>query len=174
MKKPFYKRWWFFVVVAVVVLGGIGAAMDGGEVEEVSIESTTKEDDQGTKEEPVELTIEERIEKRIEDRVKEEYQTTSVNKISVNQDMGTGEGYILLAYLSFDAKNRAKTAKGMIDMYGEDLGAYIADEKEVNSVTVFWEVPYLNDSGNIAKLMMERKGEGMAIVDRWYAPLFNK
>lgn len=110
----------------------------------------------------------------IQKHVDENYDNTSVKDIKINDDMGKGEGKIVLVYLSFDAKNKAKTAKDMIDTYGEDLGANLADEKEINEVTVFWEVPYLTEGKNISKLMMSRKGDGMAIDDRWYDPIFKE
>lgn len=107
------------------------------------------------------------IEKAVESKVKKDYSETSINEIKVNEDMGTGEGYIVLAHLSFDRKNRANTAKDMITMYAQDLGATLADQSDVNEVTVFFEVPYLKD-GNIYKINMQRSGNGMAIKEEWF------
>ncbi|MGR5939088.1 hypothetical protein ACT7CW_00110 [Bacillus pacificus] len=49
----------------------------------------------------------------------------------------------LLVHLSFDAKNSAKTSKDMIEMYNNDIGAKVGkSEKNVQELTIFWEVPY--------------------------------
>ena len=104
----------------------------------------------------------------VEDKVKSDYDSTSIKEITVNEDAGKGEGYIVLAYLSFDAKNTAKTAKNMITMYGQDLGATLASQPDINEVTVFWEVPYLKVGDNVYKINMQREGEGMSIENEYF------
>lgn len=122
----------------------------------------------GCSEETPEKEYPKGLEGTIEKHVAENYHDTTMKDIQINDDLGTGEGKIVLVYLSFDAKNKAGTAKEMIDMYGEDLGATLANENEINEITIFWEVPYLKEGDNIAKLMMSRSDDGMAIDDKWY------
>jgi len=107
---------------------------------------------------------------KIEKHVDDNYDDTSIDEIKINDDAGKGEGKIVLAYLSFDRSNKAKTAKDMIDMYAEDLAATLAKEKEVNEVTVFWTVPYLKEDEVIAKINSVRKGDSMQAGDEVYDP----
>ncbi|WP_060668225.1 hypothetical protein [Oceanobacillus caeni] len=135
------------------------------EVEEVSNNET--DDSQSETDETTD------IQNQIESEAKtyiEDYNDTSIKDIKINEDLGTGEGYITLVYLSFDAKNTAGTSKDMIEMYSNDLGARLADNKDVNEVTVFWEVPYLHEGDNIAKYNMQRQGDGMAIKEEYFDP----
>lgn len=120
--------------------------------------------------EPVKVERSDEINNIVKAKVKADYDSTSFNEISVNKDMGEGEGYIVLAHLSFDRKNRANTAKDMISMYAQDLGASLADQPDINEVTVFFEVPYLKEGDNIYKLNMQRSGDGMAIKDEFTDP----
>jgi hypothetical protein len=111
----------------------------------------------------------------IEQIVKEQYGSTSIKEIDINQHYGTDDtdDYIALIYLSFDAKNTVGTSKEMIEMYGSDLAARLADEKDISEITIFWEVPYLKEGVNIAKFNLVREGEDMVFKDKWFAPLFN-
>lgn len=110
------------------------------------------------------------LEGRVEKHIDENYNDTSIKELKINDDVGKGKGKIVLVHLSFDAENRAKTAKDMIDMYSEDLAAKLAKEKEVNEVTVFWQVPYLKKGENIAKINSVRKGDAMYEGDTIYDP----
>lgn len=110
----------------------------------------------------------EEIEEVVKDKVESDYDSTSIKEITVNEDAGKGEGYIVLAYLSFDAKNRSKTTKDMVTMYGQDLGATLADQPDINEVTVFWEAPYLKEGDTVYKLNMQREGEGMSIESEYF------
>lgn len=51
--------------------------------------------------------------------IEENYKTTSIEKIEINEDMGSNENnkLIALVYLSFDALNTSKTAYNMVEMY---------------------------------------------------------
>ncbi|WP_173915230.1 hypothetical protein [Halobacillus sp. Marseille-Q1614] len=147
--------------------------------DQTSAESTEKEVDTKTNESSEdiaaekELSQEELDKKEIKEKVKsisKDYQTTTIQDIRVNEDLGKGEGYIVLIDLSFDIKNKPDTAKEMIDMYSNDLGANLADLETVNEVTTFWVVPYLQEDGNIVKYNMERVEGGMAINEEYYDP----
>lgn len=141
--------------------------MNEGQNQETSEQETKPVKEPQVEPEPVEVTRQDEIESLVRDKIKEDYDSTSINQLAVNKDMGKGEGYIVLAHLSFDRKNRAKTAKEMISMYAQDLGASLADQKDINEVTVFFEVPYLKEGDNIYKLNMQRQGDGMAIKDEF-------
>lgn len=49
MRKPFYKRKWFIVLVILLVLGGIGAAMGGGDTDTGEPTNTATEEKQEVK-----------------------------------------------------------------------------------------------------------------------------
>ena len=99
-----------------------------------------------------------------------EYSATKINKITVNEDMGKGKGYIVLINYKFDRPNTAKRVRPLVDMYSNDVGAKLAKDKNINEVVVFWEVPYLQDKGNVVKYNMERNGNDMEIKKKWFDP----
>lgn len=140
------------------------------EPQEEQQETETNEEEEAEEPEKVELSREDEIKAFIAEKVEADYNSTSIRDIRVNEDAGTGEGYIVLVDLSFDAKNRPGTAKDMIDMYSSDLAATLAEQEDINEVVSFWEVPYLQESGNIVKIATERSGEGMAFTEQWYDP----
>lgn len=161
MKKPFYKRKWFIGLIIFIILGGIISSIEN---EDVVIEENINSEEKFVTE-----TREEEIELLIRDVVEEHYSRTSIKGISINENLGTDEGdFITLVYLSFDAKNRAKTAKEMIDMYSSDLGARLAGEKDITEITMFWEVPHLKEDSNIAKFNLQRVDNKMVFKDKWY------
>lgn len=137
---------------------------------EVTEEAEKEEVEQKEIEEEATLSREDELSSIVAERVESQYNSTSIRNIRINEDMGTGEGYIVLVDLSFDAKNRPGTAKDMIEMYSSDLAATLGEEPDVNEVTVFWEVPYLQESGNIAKIATQRTDGGMAFTEEWYDP----
>lgn len=101
--------------------------------------------------------------------IKEKYKTTSIEKIEINEDMGSSEKnkLIALVYLSFDALNTSKTAYNMVEMYSDDLAANIGkDNDTVNQIAVFWKVPYIDEDETLAKFSYERSGEHMIITDK--------
>lgn len=117
----------------------------------------------------IELTPQEAIERAVSDIVAD-LQATTLQDVKINKHVGTDDpdDFIVLVYLSFDAKNRANTAKRMIDMYNNEIGARLADIAEITEVTTFWEVPYLLEGQNVVKANMERQSSGMVYTDRWY------
>ncbi len=141
-------------------------------VEESNVEETDDLDEINGEIDDVNLTVDEaEIRSIIRSRVSEQYEDTSILDIRVNEDLGSDEGYIVLVDLSFDRQNSAGTSKEMVDMYASDLAAHIAEETDdVNEMVSFWEVPYLQGSGNIIKITTERTDDGMAFVERWYEP----
>lgn len=101
--------------------------------------------------------------------IEENYKTTSIEKIEINEDMGASEKnkLIALVYLSFDALNTSKTAYNMVEMYSDDLAANIGkDSDTVNQIAVFWKVPYIDEEETVAKFSYERSGKQMKITDK--------
>lgn len=112
----------------------------------------------------------------IEEKVKDitrDFNSTSAKEIKVNENMATDDphDYIVLVYLSFDAKNSKKTTRDMINMYNNELGAQLAKVSEVGELTVFWEVPYHLEDENSAKANLKRNGDNMFFEEEWYAPV---
>ncbi|WP_440897048.1 lipoprotein [Amphibacillus sp. Q70] len=142
------------------------------QTEEGEDESNGDEPDQDEEETDSDFDIRKsELERLDKSRVRDEYSETSVTDIRVNDDSGTGEGYIVLVDLSFDRQNTASTSKEMVDMYASDLTAYIGEETDdVNQVVSFWGIPYLQDEGNVVKITTERSGDGMAFIEQWYEP----
>ncbi|MEN2451879.1 hypothetical protein AAZF84_28740 [Bacillus sp. JR_15] len=105
----------------------------------------------------------------IESLVEDNYTTASIEKIEINEDMGSSEPnkLIALVHLSFDAKNSAQTSYNMVEMYSDDLAAKIGSENDtVNQIAVFWKVPYIDEDETLAKFSYERSGEHMKITDK--------
>lgn len=102
----------------------------------------------------------------------EEVGTTwvSVEKIEVNQNMGSDEddSYIVLAYITYEVKNTAKTTKEMIEMFINDIGVKSEKVNGADEIVLFWEVPYLKESENIAKANIARRDGNMYLDETWF------
>lgn len=176
VKKPFFKKWWFWVIVAIIIIGLIGG---NGEKEtilaETEKEETVTASEQVTPEAttaPATLTETEQIEKIINDRIAEEYTSTDIEKIIINDNLGTDEDgdYIALVYLIWNVKNSGKTSKEMLETYSSDLAATLAEQNEtVKELAIFWTVPYLNDN---AKCSYKRIPNGFAEMDMAWGSAF--
>ncbi|MFW5433684.1 hypothetical protein [Paenibacillus apiarius] len=136
--------------------------------EEKSEEATTSDSKPETQS-VTESSEEESIKSKVEAIAKELY-GTSIKEIKVNENMGTDatDDYIVLAYLSFDVKNKAKTTKGVLELNNNELGAKLAEIENISELAIFWEVPYLKEGSNIAKANLQRTDKGMAFKDVWY------
>ena len=114
------------------------------------------------------------IEGVIRDRIVAEYDNTDIDRITINEDMGTDEtgDYIALVYLVWNVENSAKMTKEMLTLYSDDLAATVAKECEnVQEIAVFWTIPYHNNAN--AKCSYERKGNGMYDMDIVWPSSFN-
>lgn len=116
------------------------------------------------------------IEKTIKDRVSDEYRGTVIKKIDINENLGTDDedDYIVLIHLKWDVKNKPKMTRKMLEMYSDDLAATLAKHTNITEITIFWEVPYHLEGNNVAKMSYSRSGDGMAIGEKWYAPLIRE
>lgn len=121
---------------------------------------------------PVVLTETQKIEKILTDRITEQYTMTQIDRITINDDLGTeADGdYIALVYLTWDQKNTGKTSKKMLEMYSSDLAATLGEQNSsVNEIAIFWTVPYLNDT---AKCSYQRNGDGFVEMDMAWGKAF--
>lgn len=121
---------------------------------------------------PVVLTETQKIEKILTDRITEQYTMTQIDRITINDDLGTeaDDDYIALVYLTWDQKNTGKTSKKMLEMYSSDLVATLGEQNSsVNEIAIFWTVPYLNDT---AKCSYQRNGDGFVEMDMAWGKAF--
>ena len=106
------------------------------------------------------------IEKVIRDRVASKFDDhTTISSITINDDAGTPaeDDYIVILNLNWNQKNKADTAKQVIQMYSEDLAATVGNNaSNVQEIAISWNVSYLNTT---AKISYERKNNGMVIMD---------
>lgn len=98
------------------------------------------------------------IKKSAEKIIKQDLNGTTITNVDVNENMAKDGGtYIVLPHLVWDVKNGAKSTREMLEMYSDHLSAKLAEEKDVDEITVFWEVPsrledlYLFDDEGISK-----------------------
>lgn len=183
--KPLYKRWWFWLIILMIIIIAIGSGgSDGiesqnstsGNIEDSSInlEESTEEnqsvllpDDENTSPETI-------IEQVIRDRISAEYTHTDIDRITINEDLGTDvEGdYVVLVYLTWTQKNNGKLSKEVLKLYSDDLAAATAKEcASVQELAIFWTVPYLNNAN--AKCSYERKNGGMYEMDMMWDNVFD-
>ena len=186
-KKPIFKRWWFWVIVVVLVIGAIGGSgnKDSGQSSTSPAQTEAPAETPAPTEAPVPdpteapapaepATPQEIIEQTIRDRISEKYTYTDVDRITINENLGSDaqDDYIALVYVTWTQKNSGKTSKEVLKMYSDDLAATIAENCEnVQELAVFWTVPYLNDAN--AKCAYERKNGGMYEMDMMWGAAFN-
>lgn len=98
----------------------------------------------------------------------------SINNITINENSGTDDenDYIVLAYLSFDMKNSAEMTKKMLYLLNNEIGANMAEIDSISELTIFWEVPYLNQlHDNVSKVNLLRNDSGFYFEEEWYDSL---
>lgn len=121
-------------------------------------------------------TEQEKIENGARQICAENYKSTTVSNITVNENLGTDtEGdYILLVDLTWDVKNSKDTTKKMLAMYSQDFAARVGtDLQNVSEVTVFWKVPHYSKTDNVVKYTYTRKDNGMYQTDAMISTLLN-
>ncbi|MGH0421947.1 hypothetical protein [Bacillus cytotoxicus] len=99
-----------------------------------------------------------------------------ISKIEVNEHLGTQEDgdYIALIHLKYNPKNSKETTLKLIDVYNNEIGAQLAEKKEIQEATIFWEVPYIKEDMNVVKASLQRNGDNMVFKDVWVAPLMKQ
>ncbi len=94
-----------------------------------------------------------------------------VKSVSVNPDLSKEGETITLIHLKWNVKNSPKMSLKMIHMYSAQILASLVEEKEVNKGVFFWEVPYLLEGINVAKIEFWRSGDSFLLKDQWLAPV---
>lgn len=108
--------------------------------------------------------------------VSEKYKDTILDTLTINENAGTDneEDFIALAYLTWNVKNKADTTKQMLAMYSEDLAARVGENlPEVSEISVFWTVPYHDESNTSIKYTYERKEGEMYETDSMISSVLN-
>ena len=175
MKKQYTKQIPFVAVLlaTLTLIGGCGnqGPSDTANKSAPDTEVTTTRAASAA-ETPVVLTETQEIEKILTDRITEQYTMTQIDRITINDDLGTeADGdYIALVYLTWNQKNTGTTSKKMLEMYSSDLAATLGEQNSyVNEIAIFWTVPYLNDT---AKCSYQRNGDGFVEMDMAWGKTF--
>ncbi|WP_313758567.1 hypothetical protein [Tissierella sp.] len=89
------------------------------------------------------------IEKAIKNRVEDgDYKNAKLDKITINEDLGSEEDglYIALVYFTFDIRNKKETGNELMRMYSDDLVATLADKgiEDISEAAIFWVDDYNN------------------------------
>ncbi len=165
-----------FLVTALVLLLCACEGDSSGEVEKSSeskssnssSSSSVSSSSAGQQPDPivpdVELTEEEQIKADLENIVSENYASTDVTEITLNENLGTDDeaDYVALVYLTWNVKNKPDTTKQMLAMYSEDFVARVGqDIQAITDFSIFWTVPYYSETETAAKYSYERKDGGM-------------
>ena len=126
MKKHHTKQMAFVAVLlaTLTLIGGCG----NQEPSDTATESAPDTEVTTTRaasaaETPVVLTETQKIEKILTDRITEQYTMTQIDKITINDDLGTeADGnYIALVYLTWDQKNIGMLPKYLITSSSKTL-----------------------------------------------------
>lgn len=114
------------------------------------------------------LSHSQEISQALTDIVEQNYASTEVSDITINENLGTdaADDYVALVTLTWSVKNGPDLTKKMLAMYSEDYAARIAsDISEISELCIFWIVPYYSDTDTIAKYAYERRKKGMYEAD---------
>ena len=109
------------------------------------------------------------IEKKVREHIADSYRETEIERIEINENLGTDEGddYIVLPHLVWNVKNETDMTQQMLELYSSDLAATLYNEcPDVAEVCIFWTVPY--DNNGSAKMWFTRENGGMAWGDKIY------
>lgn len=140
-------------------------SLDNGETTEFSTSTTAQSHEITTTTTEAPVDEKTKIKRKVYAYVTE-YMDTTVDTVTVNEDLGTevDDDYIVLVYLTWDMKNDGEMSKKMLDLYSSDMAAQMYDDlPAVQELCIFWTVPYLNDGQ--AKISFERKNSGMVYAD---------
>ena len=120
------KRKTLAVICCIFLFGSIFSALGGSGEDEnlkdntsnsiVSQEDISTSSTDNTTADLPEISADEKIRSAVSDVIKENYSSTVIDSISINEDLGTEtEGdYIVLAYLTWNVKNSASTTRRIV------------------------------------------------------------
>lgn len=111
------------------------------------------------------------LKKMVSDIVSTDLNGTKINDLIVNNYQAEENKYIVLPHLKWDTKNSKKRTIEMLEMYSDHIAAKLYEQKGIEEITVFWEVPYYLKGDNIAKFNYTRTLKGMSKNDTWLAPV---
>jgi len=111
------------------------------------------------------------LKKMVSDIVSTDLNGTTINDLIVNNYQAEENKYIVLPHLKWETKNSKKRTVEMLEMYSDHIAAKLYEQKGIEEITIFWEVPYHLEGENIAKFNYMRNANGMAKNDKWLAPV---
>jgi len=149
------------ILAIIVVIFAVMIATGGDD--DVAEETSTEP----VESEPTET--DEAIKEKVEEIASDAY-GTELNEIEVvaNKADDSAGGYNVLAHLVFDVQNTASTAKETIISTTDSVGAKLAGTEGIENITFFWEVPYLHEGDNVAKINAEHRDGNMVKTDEWF------
>lgn len=113
------------------------------------------------------------VENTIKARI-EEYTNTTIQNVEVNSNVGTSDpdDFIVLIYFSWGTMNSVEMTRTMLEMFSDDMAVTLATKYEhASQITLFWEVPYLLESGTCAKYSYEVRKGGAYRTEK-FGPLY--
>lgn len=160
-------RWWFWVLlfVAICVIAALFSD-DEPQPHEAASSVPSLQTQQPTPE--ATLTPEQQIEADLRKIVEDNYSSTDMTELTLNENLGTEDedDYVALVYLTWDVTNSANMTKQMLALYSEDLAARVGNDLEtITDLAIFWTVPYYSETTTAAKYSYERTDEGMYQTD---------
>lgn len=90
----------------------------------------------------------------------------TIDSVTINDDAGTGSGYIVLINATFKVENKADTAKSAIKALSDEMAGALASAEDVHELAIFWTVPYLDGD---AKVSYSKNGSDFVVSDEVYS-----
>lgn len=123
------------------------------------VEKVTNQDPKAVQKSEIETAIRSRADDG-------DYTSTELDKITINENLGTDtpDDFVALIYFDFKVKNRRKTGNEVMRMYSDDLVATLAKRgmKNISEAAIFWKDKYNNRN---VKYAYEYRDGGFYIID---------
>lgn len=106
-----------------------------------------------------EASLDEKIETTVRARVLQKYNGASVQRVTINPNMGTAktDDVIILVYLSWSIDTDKSTGRSVLETYSKDLSAYLkSNYDQASEITIFWEAPRIQKTGTFVKFSYTR------------------
>jgi len=101
--------------------------------------------------------------RKTKDRMKEYYKT-ELDDFSLTLNAENNKVQAMNVYFTWSALNGEDRTKKMLEMFSDDLAAYLHEEypeMQIEQLTIFWKVPYLVKVGYAGKYQYSSKGDKM-------------